>query len=235
MAYISVHGTNDTMSTLDFSIEIPIGKKLAEMERLAKKVSGGVRIKEADVNKDNVIDFLMQQAAIEVVQKEEPIKINRIRLQLANLARDVVEEAYKQRTYLGFTGNTQTSYSVGIYQDGKLLQIVCKGEGMNPPVSPKIQQGQLAIYKTDGSGTIKSVYEGGDKDRRVFGVAQVNNKSGEETAIEILQNWKFESKPPKLAIVFTTGTEYSGYIALRREVGNVEARQLAIREIQHIV
>lgn len=224
------------MSTIDFSIEIPIGKKLAEMERLANKVSSGHRIKETDVNKDNVLDFLMQEAAVNIVTKEEPIKINKIRIQLANLAWDIVETALSKKDYSGFTGNTQTSYSVGIYQDGKLMQIVCIGEAMKDPVSPKIQQGQLAIYKKDGSGNFKDVYEDEDRDRRVYGIANVNNKSGIETSIEILKNWenKFSSNPPKLAIVFTTGTEYSGYIAQRRDVGNEEAFSVARRGVELI-
>lgn len=211
---------------LNWQLPLNVSRKFLEFEKAAERAANQ-RIKPAEVNSSNVLAFLLGEAAVEV-RKESNNSFAQLRIQLANLARDIVDVALSSKTYSGFTGNTQTSYSVGIYQDGNLLQIVSTGEAMASPVSPKIQQGELRIYNPDGSGNQKSVYEDGGRVRRVYGIAPVNGLSGEDTAREILQHWDFGGNPPKFALVFTTGTEYSKYIEVRRQTGTAEAFSYAI-------
>jgi len=218
--------------TLNWQLPLNVSKKFLEFEKAAENATR-THIKPTEVNSNNVIDFLFAEAAIEV-KKETKVLFANLRIQLANLARDIVDIALSSKTYSGFTGNTQTSYSVGIYQDGNLLQIVSIGEAMEDPVSPKIPQGKLAIYNPDGSGNQPSVYEDGDRVRRVYGIAPVNTQSGEETARTILQNWNFGGTPPKFALVFTTGTEYSKYIEVRRQTGTAEAFSYALHHSSQI-
>lgn len=219
--------------TLNWQVEVNGGNKLKKwVDAAKKKPHGGAGTR---ITSKNFLDILLAKAAQKIAPKIDEIVVKRLRIKAVNLARDIVDIAESSRTYTGFTGNTQTSYAVGIYQDGQLLQIICSGESMPPPVSPKVPRGELRVYKSDGSGNQKAVYEKQEVDRRVYGIANVNGMSGEETARRILQNWTFAGTPPKLAIVFTTGTEYSKYIEARKQTGSAEAFSYAYHHAKDLL
>ncbi len=120
---------------------------------------------------------------------------------LAKTCDDLLGDAVKAKEYLGFTGNTQTSYSCGLYLDGVLSYYVNQKMWSRRPVRKKVPKG-VRVY-------LKTPYEG--HPRSVTGTADVDSSFGDETSFRFLQSYK--SIPKKgFSIVMTTGTEYSVYI-----------------------
>lgn len=101
------------------------------------------------------------------------------------------------REFQGFTGNTQTSYMCGIYMDGALVDIVKETTWTRPPVRPKIAKGKTAY--------LQYPYEG--RSRRVTGAVNVTDDYGSNTSEAFLRS--YQAPPKGLALVMTTGTEYS--------------------------
>ena len=54
----------------------------------------------------------------------------------------LLAEVPRHREYLGFTGNTQTSYACGVYVDGKLEGIVSQKNWTAEPVRRKVGFGE---------------------------------------------------------------------------------------------
>lgn len=137
--------------------------------------------------------FKKAQAAIEGYMQEKMVE-SAIKLLL---------EVAKQREFQGFTGNTQTSYTCGIYFDGRLIKggIIHQGVWTERPRRKKVQFGEYAY--------LKRPYEG--RPRGVRGMVDItSDRWGQHTAEDFLK----EHKAPRgsLALVMTTGTEYSEYI-----------------------
>lgn len=109
-------------------------------------------------------------------------------------------EVPKHREFLGFTGNTQTSYACGIYVDGTLGGIVVQSNWNQPPVRKKIGSGQWVW--------LRNPYEG--RTRSVRGKVRVTGDYGQTTSFQFLQSYK--AKKNHIQIVMTTGTEYSEYL-----------------------
>lgn len=115
-------------------------------------------------------------------------------------AERLLVRANTNRQFVGFTGNTQTSYMAGVYIDGRLAGIVEQRENSQPPRRVKIRKGQT-VYLTNP-------YEGWP--RAVKGMVDTYDNYGTQTSLKFLQGYK---APPKcISIVVTTGTEYSEYI-----------------------
>lgn len=191
---------------------------LKGFDRLRKAL--GCKVTARDLKKTN-------KEELEVIKQK-------IRVRLYKTAEEAINYAYSSRSYMGFTGNLQTSYSVGIYEDGVLLDIYSTQDFLPPPVSPKLSVG-LHKYNTNGSGDIKEVYEHPEISRRVY--ALYNSDSGNlgaDTAATILRNWKFDGTPPKFALVFTTGAGYGYYVNQKKNVGAVEAHMVIHNRISNI-
>ena len=120
---------------------------------------------------------------------------------LAVTCDNLIEHALQEREFSGFTGNTQTSYSCGIYKNGKLIYVVSAGKELRKPVRKKIPLGKRVF--------LKRPYEG--PPRAVKGKVKVDSQYGQYTAEDFLESYK--NVPKKgFAIVMTTGTEYSEYL-----------------------
>lgn len=120
---------------------------------------------------------------------------------LAKTCDDLLGDAVNSKEYLGFTGNTQTSYSCGLYIDGALSYYVNQTMWSKKPVRKKVPKG-VTVH-------LKRPYEG--KPRAVTGRTDVDSSYGNETAFRFLQSYK-DVPRDGFAIVMTTGTEYSVYI-----------------------
>lgn len=110
-------------------------------------------------------------------------------------------DAVEYKGYTGFTGNTQTSYSCGLYVDGVFSYYVNQNMWSEKPVRKKVPKG-VFVY-------LKKPYEG--RARSVLGRVDVDSLYGKDSAFRFLRSYK--DVPRKgFAIVMTTGTEYSLYI-----------------------
>lgn len=114
---------------------------------------------------------------------------------------DLINNALDSKEYTGFTGNTQTSYTCGIYLNGKLTYILSAGNKPKKPVSKKVKKGNRKF--------LYNPYEGDS--RSVYGEVDTNNLYGQPTAINFLKSYK-DAPKKGFAIVMTTGTEYSVYL-----------------------
>lgn len=123
--------------------------------------------------------------------------INHLYRQMYDICERLLLEVLKHREFLGFTGNTQTSYACGIYVDGQLEGIVTQRNWNSPPVRKKVGLGEWAW--------LRNPYEG--KSRSVKGKVQITGDFGLDTSIKFLQSYKAAKN--KVQIVMTTGTEYS--------------------------
>jgi hypothetical protein len=110
---------------------------------------------------------------------------------------EVWNSIVKNKEYSGLTGNTQTSYMVGIYY-GKELRTFKQGMWTAPAIRKKIPNGQHAF--------VSKPYEGFP--RGVIGMSDTDNKYGVETSQEFLESYRCPEG--SFAFVVTTGTEYSG-------------------------
>lgn len=102
--------------------------------------------------------------------------------------------------FVGFTGNTQTSYMAGVYIRGMLRYIVKEKEWTANPVRGKIP------YKS--TVFLENPYEG--RPRLRHGYVRIRDFSGSSLSQKFLQSYKAPKKG--LAIVVTTGTEYSEFL-----------------------
>ena len=102
--------------------------------------------------------------------------------------------------FTGFTGQTQTSYMAGVYVDGSLRYIITEKEWTQRPRRGKIPKDK-AVF-------LKNPYEGTERAR--IGAVDIGNPSGRATSLQFLESYRANRK--ELAIVITTGTEYSEYL-----------------------
>lgn len=113
----------------------------------------------------------------------------------------LINDALESKGYMGFTGNTQTSYTCGIYLGGKLTYLLSAGNKLKAPVSKKVRKGKWKHLHTPYEGDSRSVH----------GEVETDNKYGQQTAVDFLKRYKDVPKKG-FAIVMTTGTEYSVYL-----------------------
>jgi len=119
---------------------------------------------------------------------------------LANAADALLLRVATTRQFIGFTGNTQTSYACGVYVNGKLEHVSVQRTWNSPPMRAKIRRGQV-VY-------LSNPYEG--VPRAVKGQVDTETDYGLDLSIRQLEEYKAPKKG--LAIMMTTGTEYSVYV-----------------------
>lgn len=127
-----------------------------------------------------------------------------LRTSLHWAAVELVYTALHNRTFTSFTGNTQTSYMCGIYVNGRLVEVVDSSSDYPNPVRHKVHRGQRVFLPTP--------YEG--KARSVTGTISTDGGYGSETSLKFLSSYRAPRKG--IALVMTTGTEYSEYIEVSR-------------------
>lgn len=137
-----------------------------------------------------------------------------MRTALTSIGMQYVEHAcdnhgvYGGGRWQGFTGNTQTSYGYGLYEDGKLIEIYIAGWNARKIIRNKIKLNQTV--------RLKEPYEGNE--RVVQGEVEVNNMTGAETSEMFIRSYKPKTNKG-WEIMVTTGTEYSELVELK--YGNV--------------
>lgn len=104
------------------------------------------------------------------------------------------------RQFIGFTGNTQTSYACGVYTNGRLLHVSVQRNWNQSPVRMKVRKGKV-VY-------LNNPYEGFP--RAVRGMVDIVENHGLVLSLRQLEQYKAPRRG--LAIMMTTGTEYSVYI-----------------------
>ena len=119
---------------------------------------------------------------------------------LASAADALLLRVATTRQFIGFTGNTQTSYACGVYVNGKLEHVSVQRNWNSPPMRAKIRRGQV-VY-------LSNPYEG--VPRAVKGQVDTETDYGLDLSIRQLEEYKAPKKG--LAIMMTTGTEYSVYV-----------------------
>lgn len=134
------------------------------------------------------------------------------------MATDSIQDALDHRGFISFTGNTVTSYTAGIYVKGSLENIVYLSEN-RPPVRIKIQKGQF-IY-------LDAPFEG--EPRGVKGRVDATLEYGMDTSLKFLRNYR-PSKKHLMALVVTTGTEYSEFLVTGLEDASMTDISLSIRQ-----
>ena len=134
------------------------------------------------------------------LQKGYKMIVDYLYKQCYDLCERLLLEVPKHREFLGFTGNTQTSYACGLYVDGVLEGIVVQRNWSDAPVRKKIGNGQW-VY-------LRNPYEG--RSRSVYGKIDTSDGFGLDTSIEFLRS--YQAKKSHIQIVMTTGTEYSEFL-----------------------
>ena len=119
---------------------------------------------------------------------------------LTDAAEELLVAVVRNRTFTGFTGNTQTSYACGVYVNGSCQNIILQQNWLEPPRRLKVRYGELVF--------LENPYEW--VPRAVRGVAEVDSDYGQDTSVRFL----LEHKCPKdgWGLVITTGTEYSEFL-----------------------
>lgn len=120
---------------------------------------------------------------------------------LLDVGYQLIEVAVKEKQFSGFTGNTQTSISVGVYMDGVLKAYQQGLKGQDGPRIRKIQRGK-EVY-------LKNPYEG--PPRAVTGKVNTTLEYGTESALKFLQGYKTKSSRG-VSLVMIVGTEYAEFI-----------------------
>ena len=119
---------------------------------------------------------------------------------LADAADALLLRVATNRQFIGFTGNTQTSYAVGVYVNGKLEHVSVQRNWNQPPFRMKVRKGKV-VY-------MENPYEG--QPRAVKGQVDIVENHGLALSLRQLEEYKAPRKG--LALMMTTGTEYSVYI-----------------------
>lgn len=119
---------------------------------------------------------------------------------MRNVARTFVHLACINKEYIGFTGNTQTSYAAGIYLWGRLEEVAFQSDFTRAPVFRKLRKDEWKY--------LKAPYEG--QARSIMGTVDVDDATGQMTSFLILQSTQMPQD--SISVVVTTGTEYSQYL-----------------------
>lgn len=135
------------------------------------------------------------------LKKAREIALGHIRKCLEDSCDELVNHAVAAyKSPIGaFTGNTITSYAIGLFLDGELVYYY-SNDGIKPPVRVKLRKGERATLSPDWGGRTRTFVGGIDTD----------GGYGERFSYNFLQSYKSVTKGMEL--VMCSGTEYSTYI-----------------------
>ena len=144
---------------------------------------------------DNITAFRngMKQARDKIMRK--------VADRLFEAGQRLIEVAWKEKQFTGFTGNTQTSIAIGVYIDGHLTAYQTGLKNQRSPIRKKIQYHQR-VY-------LKHPYEGSP--RGVQGQVILTEEFGIDSSMRFLNYYR-----PKVSkgvgMVMVVGTEYAEFI-----------------------
>lgn len=144
--------------------------------------------------KDNA--KVLENGFAEGLRKIEDVLYN----SLADAADALLLRVDTTRQFMGFTGNTQTSYACGVYVNGRLVHVSVQKNWNEPPRRMKVRKGRV-VY-------LSNPYEG--HPRRVVGMVDIEEDYGFSLSLKQLEEYKAPRRG--IALMMTTGTEYSVYI-----------------------
>ena len=124
---------------------------------------------------------------------------------LVSLAHELIQSAEFEKEYMNLTGNTLTSYAVGIYKDGALIEII-QNSNLKPPVRVKLTRGEAVIGFTDYDGNFR---------KKFVGKVETDRGWGDDTSIKFLTSYDPPFRSSKTGIVMCTGTEYSEFLEMQ--------------------
>lgn len=123
---------------------------------------------------------------------------------LVSLAHELIQSAEFVKGYKNLTGNTLTSYAVGIYKDGALIEII-QNSNLRPPVRVKLTRGEVWEDFRDYDGNFRKWF---------VGIVETDSGWGDETSINFLTSYDPPFRGSKTGIVMCTGTEYSEFLEM---------------------
>lgn len=121
---------------------------------------------------------------------------------LVSLAHELIQSAEFEKEYKNLTGNTLTSYAVGIYKDGALIEII-QNSNLRPPVRVKLTRGEAWVDFYDYDGNFR---------KKFVGIVETDRGWGDDTSIKFLTSYDPPFRSSKTGIVMCTGTEYSEFL-----------------------
>ena len=124
---------------------------------------------------------------------------------LVSLAHELIQSAEFVKGYKNLTGNTLTSYAVGIYKDGALIEII-QNSNLRPPVRVKLTRGEVWEDFRDYDGNFRKWF---------VGIVETDSGWGDETSINFLTSYDPPFRGSKTGIVMCTGTEYSEFLEMQ--------------------
>ena len=124
---------------------------------------------------------------------------------LVSLAHELIQSAEFEKEYMNLTGNTLTSYAVGIYKDGALIEII-QNSNLRQPVRVKLTRGEAVIGFTDYDGNFR---------KKFVGKVETDRGWGDDTSIKFLTSYDPPFRSSKTGIVMCTGTEYSEFLEMQ--------------------
>ena len=124
---------------------------------------------------------------------------------LVSLAHELIQSAEFVKGYKNLTGNTLTSYAVGIYKDGALIEII-QNSNLRPPVRVKLTRGEVWEDFRDYDGNFRKWF---------VGIVETDRGWGDETSINFLTSYDPPFRGSKTGIVMCTGTEYSEFLEMQ--------------------
>lgn len=120
---------------------------------------------------------------------------------LFDIGHELIKVAISSKGWVGFTGNAQTGFAIGVFRDGSLKSYETGADFNRPPLRKKIRKGQTVH--------LKNPYEG--IERSVKGRADVTDETAPETSIEFIKSFK-PSIAKGLSMVLCVGAEYYAYL-----------------------
>ena len=136
---------------------------------------------------------------------------------LTKAAYALLIDAETSKEYHNLTGNTLTSYMVGIYENGKLRRIVSiyQADSLKRPTSRKLSRG-------NGKGVIR--VEDYDSGRIIpvkkYKLVETDEGYGYDTSKSFLASYRPENSKG-FSLVMCTGTEYSEYLESSKKLNTL--------------
>lgn len=149
------------------------------------------------------------------LKKAREIALKHIEQCLMKACEQLVDDAVRlYKSPIGpFTGNTITSYAIGLFMDGNFTYYY-SNDGIKSPVRKKLRKGEKAYLEPDWMGG----------DRAFTGRIDTDGGYGQDYSYNFLRTYQSKVKSG-IELVMCSGTEYSTYIETKMG-GNVLSNTL---------